>query len=143
MKRKQSGVTLMELLTVVAVIGILASVALPSYRRYLQRAQRTDATSALLRVQTAEEKRYLQLGSYTTNLTAAPPTGLGLLATSERGYYNLSVATTTTGYTVTATPVSGGGQADDKSCGTFTINESGTRTALNTSGADNKTECWR
>jgi type IV pilus assembly protein PilE len=49
-RARQRGVTLLELMTVVMIIGVLASVAIPTYRSYLLRAQRTDATAALLRV---------------------------------------------------------------------------------------------
>jgi len=44
----QRGVTLMELLTVIVILGILASIAFPSYRTYLIRAQRAEAKTALL-----------------------------------------------------------------------------------------------
>lgn len=150
MKRKQAGVTLMELLVVIVVVGILASIAIPSYRRYLHRAQRTDATAALLRLQTAQEKNYLQYGRYittTANLANAPGTGasagLGILTTSERGFYSLAVESTTTGYRATATPVSGKGQADDKTCATFRIDETGTKYAASNTSADKTQECFR
>jgi type IV pilus assembly protein PilE len=64
--RKHQGVTLMELLTVVAVVSILATVAVSSYRRYLLRAQRSDATTALLQLQSQQEKPFLQYGVYVT-----------------------------------------------------------------------------
>ena len=53
MRPTQNGVTLIELLTVIVVLGILASIAVPSYRNYLLRAQRTEATTALLNLQAA------------------------------------------------------------------------------------------
>ena len=86
MRKSQSGVTLIELMTVMVVIGILTAIAVPSYRRYLIRAQRSDASTALLRVQTSEEKFYLQKGAYTLDLTSAPKDGgLGIGATSGAG----------------------------------------------------------
>src|SRR6185369_10627239 len=95
MRKTEKGVTLVELLTVVTVLGILAAIAVPSYRRYLIRAQRSDATTALLRVQSAEEKYFLQFGAYTTDLTSKPSSGgLGLVSSnSERGFYALAVST--------------------------------------------------
>lgn len=146
MRKRQSGVTLMELLTVVIVISVLASLAVPSYRRYLLRAQRSDATTALLRLQTAQEKYFLQYGTYVTttaNISTLPPAGLGLSAVSERGYYNLAVAATPTGYIFTATPVPGGGQADDTGCVSFTITEAGTKEARNSANAIKTMECFR
>jgi len=147
MKHSQRGVTLMELLTVVTVLAILASIAIPSYRRYLLRAQRSDATTALLRLTTAQEKHYLQYGTYVTvpaNLPNAHSAGgLGVSATSERGYYTLSVAPRATGYTATATPIAGAGQSEDTTCRTFTIDENGTRTSVNSGGGDTTAQCFR
>jgi type IV pilus assembly protein PilE len=145
MRKPQKGVTLIELMTVMVVLGILAAIAVPSYRRYLLRAQRSDATTALLRLQSAEEKYLLQYGAYTTNLTAAPASGgLGLASTnSERGFYALEVTTTTTGYNATAKPISGKGQSDDTKCTTFTISEIGKKTATDSGSVDRTSECWR
>jgi len=69
-KRNQTGVTLLELMTVVLVIGILSAIAIPSYRQYTMRAQRSDATAALLRIASAQEKFYLQNNTYTTTVGA-------------------------------------------------------------------------
>lgn len=140
------GVTLMELLTVVMIVGILAAVAVPSYRSYVVRAQRTDATAALLRVAAAQEKFYLQNNRYATNaeLAVAPPGGLGIPST-ERGFYQLSTASTNSAvdFTATAQPIAGGAQASDTRCATFTINEQGRRTAQTSAAADNTTLCWK
>jgi type IV pilus assembly protein PilE len=147
MRNRQRGVTLIELMTVVVVIAILASVAIPSYRRHLLRAQRSDAMTAVLKVQSALEKRYLQQGSFTNNLTAAPPTGLGTGNRSEQGYYDLAVdlanPNTTGGYLITATPRTGGGQTSDTTCASFTINANSTKKAYNSGSTDKTSECWR
>lgn len=150
MYRKQQGVTLIELMIVIVVISILASVAVPSYQRYLQRAQRSDATTAILRMQTAQEKNFLQYGRYVTttaNVPNAPGTGasagLGLPIVSERGLYNLAVASTTTGYTITATPVTGLRQASDYDCASMRVNESGTKYAASSTSVDKTATCFR
>jgi len=144
MRDRQKGVTLIELLTVVVIVAILASIAVPSYRRYILRSQRTDATTALLRIQSGEEKFLVQNGKYTDLVDTAPASGgLGLSKTSEQGFYNLNVQLTTTGYTATASVVSTKGQKDDKTCQTFTVNEAGTRTALDSMSTDRTVECWR
>lgn len=149
MDKRQRGVTLIELLTVMVVIAIIASIAIPSYRRYLLRAQRSDAKTALLQVQTAEEKFMLQRNAYTTSVTAAPPAGLGLQGASERGFYTITVPALTNsdgtpGYTIRAVPAAvSGGQADDTDCQTFTLDGAGVRTAANSSSADNSTACWK
>jgi type IV pilus assembly protein PilE len=149
MKKRQRGVTLIELLTVIVVVAILASIAIPSYRRYVLRAQRTDAKTLILQAQTAEEKFVLQNNTYTADVTGLPSAGgLGLLNVSEHGLYQIGVALRVNngapGYVITAAPIAGAGQTDDTDCGgTFTLAEDGTRTATNSGGTDNSAYCWK
>jgi type IV pilus assembly protein PilE len=139
--RRMAGVTLMELLVVIAVLGTLAAIAVPSYRRYLIRSQRSEAKVSLMQVQTAEEKFYLQNNAYTNSLTGGPGVGLGMGAVSETGKYDISVVTANAGQTfvATATPRAGGGQSDDAQCVNFTINERGVR---GVSGPAAVETCW-
>jgi type IV pilus assembly protein PilE len=144
MHGRSSGFTLVELMITVVVVAILASIAVPSYRDYVMRSQRTDARSALLRVQASEEKFFLQNNTYTPDVAAAPPAGLGLSTGSEHGYYGVAVVLSDggMGYTATATPVSGKGQDLDTKCTAFSINHTGQKTATGT--ATNPSEyCWR
>jgi type IV pilus assembly protein PilE len=131
------GVTLLELMAVVMVIGILGMIALPSYRQYVMRAQRTEAKNALLQLQTNQERFYLANRTY-----SADPAALGFPGgLTERGTYTLSIpAADANGYTARATPTAG---ADidmtlDADCTMFTITSQGQRTAT---GA-NPTRCW-
>ena len=119
---------------------------MPSYRSYLLRAQRTDAKTSLLQVQSAEEKFYLQNNSYltdTTKLATAPPAGLGLSPTSSNGYYSVAVAQGTSAtdqtFIATAAPIAGKGQSDDTKCTAFTIDDTGKRGATGPGGMD---YCW-
>lgn len=124
---KACGFTLIELLVTITVAVILVSIAVPNYRSYVMRANRSDATTALLRIAAAQEKFYIQNNTYTTDLSDA---GLGVPGTSN-GYYDLSVAAgangLTAGYTATATAKAGERQADDAKCQSYTINERGVR----------------
>lgn len=140
MKQHARGITLIELMVVIAVLAIIASIAVPSYRSYLRRAQRADATAALLQLRTAQEKFFLQNGQYADDdqLDTDPPGGLGLPGASEHGYYQITLDRTST-TTFVATATAQGGQADDAPCQTFTINESGVRT----SGPNGITTCWK
>jgi type IV pilus assembly protein PilE len=140
---RQRGITLMELLTVIVVIAILASVAIPTYRNYLLRTQRAEGKTALLQLQAAQEKFYLNRNSYTAAVTAASPAGLGLLGTSETNKYDISVELVNDGqgYIAKATPAVGGGQEDDTRCGTLTISDTGVRGIEG--GTGEAEECWR
>ena len=139
--KKMRGVTLVELMIVIAVIGTLAAIALPTYRRYLLRSQRSEAKIALMALQTAEEKFYLQNNAYTTNVTAAPPAGLGLQNMSETGKYDVAVTSPDgQSFLATASPHSGGGQTDDSQCMNFTITDRGVR---GVSGPYGSQACWK
>lgn len=141
--RDARGVTLMELMVVIVILGILAAIAVPSYRRYLLRSQRTEAKIALLQLQTAEEKFYMQNNAFTDDVDGASPAGLGLPNTTETGKFDIDVDVDDDAQTFVATakPRAGGGQADDKECGTFTINNRGTKGL--TGGTKDAQYCWR
>src|SRR5437899_10373492 len=135
-QHRMRGVTLIELMVVLAIVAILASLAVGSYRRYVLRANRTDATAALLRIQVAEEKFFLQNNAYTTDLSAA---GLGVPSPTPNGFYNLAVAgapAIATSFKATATAT--GAQTQDTSCQTLTIDDQGLRNS-----APSTTDCWR
>ena len=114
------GFTLIELLVAVAILGILAAVALPSYQSYVRKSRRADAFIALSRIQLAEEKWRANNTSYDT------PATIGVASTSDQGYYSLSIVNTTaTGYVATASAVSGSSQASDTGCTSITITVNG------------------
>ncbi len=134
------GMTLIELMVVLAIVAILSTIAVGSYRRYVLRANRTDATSALLRIQVAEEKFFLQNNTYTTQVTVAV---LGIASPTPNGFYTLAVTgdpnstnNIATSFQATATAVAP--QTQDTSCLTLTINDQGLRNS-----APSTTECWR
>ncbi len=131
--QRQRGVTLIELVIVVTIVGILGSIALGSYRQYMLRSNRSDAVATLQQIAVAQEKFFLQNGRFAGSLievAAAPPAGLGVQLgasnTSPRGTYAISIAAAVTTFTATATAA--GTQAQDTACGVFTLNESGART---------------
>jgi type IV pilus assembly protein PilE len=125
-RARMRGMTLIELLTVVAVVAILSSIAVSSYRRYLVRTNRTEATGALLRIQVAQEKFFLQNNTYTNNMTS-----LGVPATTPTGNYSLGVAAgasanLATSFTATATPQARQASSDTD-CQALTIDDRGQR----------------
>ena len=135
------GVTLIELMIVIVVVAILGAIAVPTYRNYLIRTNRTEARMALLRIQTAQEKFYLQNNRYADDeeLDDAPPNGLGVPATTPSGFYTIAIDNyAEDGTTYRAVATAAGGQRDDiEACRTITINQDGSRTPAQGSG------CWR
>ncbi|HEY7754504.1 MAG TPA: type IV pilin protein [Steroidobacteraceae bacterium] len=146
-RHRQRGVTLIELVIVVIIVGILASVAIPSYRAYVIRSQRADAKDALLALATAQEKHYLQCNAYATDLANATDCAAGELLSpdaSKNGWYDLAIVNAdAVSFTASATATAGGNQFQDTDCRTFTVTNAGVRTAANAGGADNSAECWQ
>ncbi|MSQ91968.1 MAG: type IV pilin protein [Gammaproteobacteria bacterium] len=144
---RQRGVTLIELVVVMMIVGILAAIAIPSYRAYVLRSQRSDAQDALLALATQQEKFYLQCNIYATGCAAAPNcAGPNLQGTnsSKNGWYTLTIPVgNVTSYTISATATAGGNQFQDVDCRTFLVTDRGIRTAANSGGAANTAECWR
>jgi type IV pilus assembly protein PilE len=114
------------------------------------RAQRSEATAALLRLAAAQEKFYLQNNTYTTAISGANSLNLFTSGNStEHSWYQLNIAASgaaggiAVGYTATATAVSGQPQFKDKDCRSFTITETGQRGATKADTTSNATACWR
>lgn len=142
MQHRMQGFTLIELMIVIVVVAILAAIAVPSYRSYMLRTNRTEAKAVLLQVLSAQEKFFLQNNSYAgaAQLTPAPPNGLGLPATTANGGYVVSIAPgATPGTTYVATATAAGGQLQDTDCQTFTIDEMGARNSAPSAVGT----CWR
>jgi type IV pilus assembly protein PilE len=132
MKRKHSGITLIELLIVVTIIGIIAAVAIPSYRDQTLRTNRTEAKTALQQATQVMEKCFTRTRSYAT-CAAQVATG-----DTPGKLYNIKVdaaTLTATTYTLRADPING--QLGDTACGTLTVDQTGKRTPL----PDSK-KCW-
>ena len=134
MNRKPNrGFSLIELMIVVAVIGILAAIAYPSYRNYVIRSSRAAAQTELLQLANQQEKIYLNSNAYAVSITLTyngrSDGGLGnAAAKTSDAKYDLTISPTvapTQSFTITATPVNGSTQAGD---GNLTISSDGTRT---------------
>lgn len=141
MHARQAGLTLVELMVVVAVMAIIAAIAYPLYTNQTQKARRADAKVALDTIALAQERYYTINGSYTANLSSLQVSADIQGGNSDQGYYTIAAPTLTgggQGFSATATASSSAAQASDASnCGTFTINHLGVKTS--TGSASN---CW-
>jgi type IV pilus assembly protein PilE len=117
---KHRGVTLMELMITIMIVGILGAIAIPTYRTYTMKANRSDAKIALTNDAQQLERCYTTSNTYVGCLTLPSP--------SPQGFYTIdweAVPTVTT-YKMKATPV--GTQANDTQCPTLKYDQAGVRT---------------
>lgn len=124
--KKLRGFTLIELMIVVAVIGILASIAIPNYSDYVRKSRRADAQAALMELAQQLERHYTANNAYTGATLNATVTGRVSL------FYSITSSIGSQTYTITATPTA---RQSADTCGTMTINHTGARTPT-TAG------CW-
>ncbi|BCV37466.1 MULTISPECIES: type IV pilin protein [Shewanella] len=130
--KRPAGFTLIEVMITVVIIGILASIAYPSYVQYIAKSTRSEAHAALMRLANLQEQYYLDNRTYATDMTK-----LGLNASpfiTENGHYSIA-STGTADFTLTAT-AQGAQASRDSKCKTLTLTDAGIK-----SGAS--TECWK
>lgn len=144
--RREHGFTLIELMITVAVIGILAAVAFPSYTQYIVRANRSAAQSFMFTVANRQEQSMLNARSYfaVATGTAAEWTAASITVPAEvQANYVVTVASdnaaTPPTYTITATPSGVQAQRDTK-CANLTLTQAGVKGKSGTAPA--VSACW-
>ena len=152
--RANMGFTLIELMIVVAVIGILSAIAFPSYNEYVAKSRRTEARTILLEASQWMERHYSENFRYDTNTAGTAiadifPPNLARSPRDTGGAYTIAVsAAAARTYTLTATRVAGGPMASDK-CGNFQITNTGVKgnTGFSTSSFGSASAaaiaCWK
>ena len=134
----QQGFTLIELMIVVAIVGILSAIAYPSYAEYIRRGHRADARAGLLQAQQWLERAATATGTYPTTL----PTALTWSGDASKRYdIAFQAGNTNAVYTLMATPK--GAQTGDR-CGTYTLSNTGVRGAAGKKSGESgyDPDCW-
>ena len=128
------GITLIELMIVVVIIGIMAVVAYPNYREFAARAKRNEAKAALLQIATNQERFYLQNNSYTCLMTRLGFPVDGGFVTDSRSYTVDVTACDANNFTAQAVYNNADNEAGK--CGSFQINGRNVKTSAPLA------DCW-
>ena len=145
--KKENGLTLIELMIVVAIIAIIGSIAFPAYQQYAIEARRTDAKNMLLQLAGLQERFYAENGFYAQLATISS----GATVDTDQGFYNVAAdcspdsatcaaASRPQFFTLTATRQAG--QAEDTKCGDYTYDQSGTQGITNNAAGVTPADCW-
>lgn len=130
------GVTLIELMIVVVVVGILAAIAYPSYQNQVRQSKRADGKAMLMEVAQGLERCYTRFGRYND---AGCTVANNLPDPSSEGHYQIAAtAISATAFTLDATPQ--GTQADDVECGVLRLTSTGVQGSQGTDADANG--CW-
>lgn len=156
LQSRQDGYTLIEILIVVAILGILAAIAIPSYQNSILAANRSVAQAALLDLANRQEQFYLDNRTYTTDMTnLGYPAGMVFInggnsavalndnhslvvSTSDQRRYFVQInAANATAFGISAAPQLA--QADDTECGTLSLTNTGVKAETGTASVS---DCW-
>jgi type IV pilus assembly protein PilE len=139
MRKQSAGVTLMELMIVMLIVGILAAIAYPSYRAQILKSNRSEAKIGLQQMVQTLERCYTRTNDYTACVGACAAC-VTLPYNTPNGYYQITAAPapTANSYTLVATAI--GQQTDDAQCTSFSTTNTDIKSAAGTGGV---AVCWR
>ena len=127
--KKNLGFTLIELMITVAIIGILAAIAYPSYQDQIRKSKRAEAQSALMNIAMRQQQNLLDTRSYASSASELNVRIAPSISTAYTVSFAIGTATVPT-FTILATPL--GGQVADR-CGSLSVDQIGTKMP---------TTCW-
>lgn len=145
------GFSLIELLVAIVILGILASIAYPTYTEQVRKSRRADAKTALLELSQRQENFYVDNNAYASSLSELLGASSGVVggftvsgntALSKDKHYKIVIETASArSFTMYAEPAETSPQRTDIACARMTINSAGQKSALNSSG-DEGSNCW-
>ncbi|BBP72965.1 pilus biosynthesis protein [Pseudomonas sp. Seg1] len=131
MRRSNRGFTLIEIMIVIAIIGIMLTIGIPSYTEYVKKGRRAEVVSLLSEQAQSLERFYTKNNIY-TGIT-------GLSAGND--FYTITPTITDQTFLLTATRKTGTAMATDK-CGDFTLTNTGVRSMNNATTGLTTKDCW-
>lgn len=136
--KKEIGFSLIEMMIVLVIITILASIAIPSYQNSMTKSRRAEGKALLLEGAQAQEINFTEYNQYAVDITVnTPPTKRELQTTSDNSFYAMTISgATTTTYTLSAAPQA---PHSDSLCGSLTLNHLGVR---GITGTGTVADCW-
>ena len=152
--RRQAGFSIVELMIVVAIIGLLAGIGVPSYRDYVNKGKRTEGKAALTAAAARMERYYTQNNCYPSAACGNPTSADSATALTNAGIpgfsgesaskaaYNISLSVTPQAFTVTAVPRA---PFTDPLCGNLTLTNTGRKWTQTNGTSDDATRpegCW-
>jgi type IV pilus assembly protein PilE len=140
---RHAGFTLIELMIVVAIVGILAALAFPSYKEQIAKSRRAEASAVLLESSQYMRRYYSANDTFTTTLPSSLSQSPRDNTVSPLYSVTAVLSANTTSFTITATVISGRSMADDR-CGNYYLNSTGGK--FNAVGGNNPGTidgCWR
>ena len=138
--RKQQGFSLTELMVTVAIVGIIAAVAVPSYQNHMRENRRALAGACLVELSQFMERAYTSSMAYNLNNGVATVLPASDCQQTLNTTYTFTLVAAASTYTLSAAPK--GAQSSDSQCGTLSINQAGIRAAAGNSSAAQIKKCW-